>query len=198
MGDFAILCSGSYLWFLAKNRPFFTKKMTQKCRWDKTKFLGFSVFAIFETPKNDHFWTTFWTTFWPLFVHFLDHFWTTFEHPFYNEDYLKWVILGHHFGPIFGPLFGPLLSHFWPKMGHFWTPQNAKFDVLTPKCQVLGGPARSETPPETTFWTLFWRFVEAPLIWTPEIWGSEINGPKRVQKHPKMGHFQGFGGHRHQ
>ena len=121
MGDFAILCSGSYLWFLAKNRPFFTKKMTQKCRWDKTKFLGFSVFAIFETPKNDHFWTTFWTTSEP----FLEPLNMTLQ----REKGSKMTKKGSKKWPIFGPPFGQkwvIFGH--PKMPNlmFWR-QNVNF-----------------------------------------------------------------------
>ena len=92
----------------------------------QNRFCSRNAFLGIENglPPNDPFLAHFWPNFW---THFWTHFWTTFwpisGHPFYNEDYLKWVILGHHFGPIFGPLFDPFLDHFlaqkWAKNGSF-------------------------------------------------------------------------------
>ena len=77
---------------------------------------------------------------------------------------------------------------FWPKMGHFWTPQNAKFDVLTPKCQLLGVPRTSGHPK----WPILGHFLDpfGPLfMFHPNMHaivgqyeGASTDLQKRVQK----------------
>lgn len=109
------------------------------------QILAFSRFCHFWPPggypKMTHFWPTFWT-----------HFWTTFwagPSDFNAASVSKMEKKGSKNDPTFWPKNGQ-------KMTHFLTPQHVKFDVLTPKCQVLGVPRTSGHPK----WPILGHFLD--------------------------------------